>query len=251
MARAEASSAGVRGEAGAACLSTGGFRLLELRTYVRMAHPAYLREKARSLRAHRRLTIDELAERLALPRTTIYYWVKDMPIPGSGPGTGFSTANQRKGTRAVKRKFRLLREAAYREGEESYGRLLLDPTFREFICLYIGEGYKRSRNVVSLGNSDTAMVVFVDRWLQRLSPRARDYRIQYHADQDLEELRAHWSQALSIDPARVLFQRKSNSGSLRGRSWRSRHGVLTVRVNDTLLRARMQAWMDKTRESWL
>jgi DNA-binding XRE family transcriptional regulator len=36
-----------------------------------MAHPAYLREKARSMRIERRLTIDELAERLALSRTTI------------------------------------------------------------------------------------------------------------------------------------------------------------------------------------
>jgi excisionase family DNA binding protein len=216
-----------------------------------MAHPSYLREKARTLRAQRRLTIDELAERLALPRTTIYYWVKDMPIPGSGPGTGWPETAQRKGTRAVKRKFRLLREAAYREGEDSYEELVRDPAFREFICLYIGEGHKRNRNVVGLGNSDTAMVVFVDRWLRRLSTAARDYRIQYHADQDLDELREHWAQALAIDPEQVLFQRKSNSGNLAGRSWRSRYGVLTVRVNDTLLHARMQAWMDKTRECWL
>src|SRR5258708_3750112 len=130
------------------------FRLLELRTYVRMAHPSYLREKARTLRAQRRLTIDELAERLALPPTTIYYWVQDMPIPGSGPGGGFSTAGQRKGTRAMKRKYRLLREAAYQEGLEEYGVLACDPTFRDFVCLYIGEGSKRSRNRVSLANSD-------------------------------------------------------------------------------------------------
>jgi hypothetical protein len=37
-----------------------------------MALPAYLREKAQELRGKKRLTIDELAERLALPRTTIY-----------------------------------------------------------------------------------------------------------------------------------------------------------------------------------
>ena len=202
------------------------------------------------LRAQRRLTIDELAERLALPRTTVYYWVRDLPIPGSGPGTGFSTAAQRKGTRAMKRKYRLLREAAYREGASSYAALAQDASFREFICLYLGEGHKRDRNTVALGNSDTAMIVFVDRWLDRLSERRREYRIQYHADQELEALRAHWGQALSIEPERILFQRKSNSGNLGGRSWRSRHGVLTVRVADTMLHARMQAWMDLTRESW-
>ncbi len=46
-----------------------------------MAHPAYIREKAKELRIKRKLTIDELAERLALPRTTIYYWVRDLPVP--------------------------------------------------------------------------------------------------------------------------------------------------------------------------
>jgi len=47
------------------------------------------------------------------------------------------------------------------------------------------------------------------------------------------------------------FQRKSNSGSLNGRSWRCVHGVLSVDCNDTYLRARLQAGMDRVRESWL
>ena len=62
-----------------------------------MAHPAYLREKARVLRAQRKLTIDELAERLALSRSTVYYWVRDMPIPGSGSGGGWPESARRKG----------------------------------------------------------------------------------------------------------------------------------------------------------
>jgi hypothetical protein len=51
-----------------------------------IAHAAYLREKARSMRIERQFTIDELAERLALSRSTVYYWVRDLPIPGSGSG---------------------------------------------------------------------------------------------------------------------------------------------------------------------
>ena len=38
-------------------------------------HPPYLREKAREMRVEKKLTIDQIAERLALSRTTIYYWV--------------------------------------------------------------------------------------------------------------------------------------------------------------------------------
>ena len=37
-----------------------------------MAYPAYIRDKARSLRTDTHLSLDEIAERLALPKTTVY-----------------------------------------------------------------------------------------------------------------------------------------------------------------------------------
>lgn len=105
-----------------------------------------------------------------------------------------------------------------------------EPTFRDFVCLYIAEGYKRDRNVASLANSDPAVVK--------------------HADQNLSELREFWAGALATDAASIGLQRKSNSNQLTGRIWRSRHGVLTVRVCDTALRARLGAWMDRLRDEW-
>jgi transcriptional regulator with XRE-family HTH domain len=46
-----------------------------------MTYPPYLREKARELRRERNCTIDEIAERLAIGRTTVFYWVGDMSRP--------------------------------------------------------------------------------------------------------------------------------------------------------------------------
>jgi hypothetical protein len=216
-----------------------------------MAHPAYLREKARSLRAEKRLTIDQIAERLALPRTTIYCWVSDMPIPGSGPGTGFSTAAQRKGTRAMQRKFRLLREAAYREGVGSYPALRAEPTFREFVCLYIAEGYKRSRHTVSICNSDPAVMLLSDRWMRRLSGRPIDYVFTYHPDQDPDQLASFWSEHLGVPSDAVRRTRKTNTGRLSGRVWRCRHGVLAISSHDTYFRTRLGAWIDLIKEEWV
>lgn len=215
-----------------------------------MTHASYLRDKARSLRIERQLTIDELAERLALSRSTVYYWVRDLPIPGSGSGGAWPEAARRKGTRAMQRKYRLLREQAYREGLEEYEDLAADQTFRDFVCLYIAEGYKRDRNVVSLSNSDPAVIRIADRWISRLSDKPSKYSIQYHADQDLGDLCKFWGETLGIDPSLIWMQRKSNSNQLTGRIWRSRHGVLTVRVCETLFRARLQAWMDLLRSAW-
>ncbi len=215
-----------------------------------MAHHPHLREKARKLRAEKRLTIDELAERLALSRSTIYHWVRDMPIPGSVTGGGWPASAHRAAARSNRRRAKRARDDAYREGLDSFAGLAEDPTFRDFVALYIAEGSKRDRNRVAIGNSDPAVIALAARWLSRLTEKRLRCSIQYHADQNLAELLAFWGGLLDVDPGAIELQRKSNSGQMRGRAWRSRHGVLTLAVNDTSLHARLQAWMHQLRQSW-
>ena len=198
-----------------------------------MAYPDYIRAKARELRT---------------ARTTIFYWVRDLLIERS---TRPRTLAQLNGSIAMQAKYRRLREAAYAEGRASFDELAIDSSFRDFVCLYLAEGYKRDRNVVAVGNSDPTVVVLCNRWLRQLSNKSPTYWVQYHADQDLEELCRFWAEELDIRPDEVRLQRKSNSNQLAGRTWRSVHGVLTVRVGDTLLRAKLEGWMDRLRESWL
>jgi len=45
--------------------------------------------------------------------------------------------------------------------------------------------------------------------------------------------------------------RKSNSSQLKGRKWRSEHGVLSVGTNDTHFRARLQGWIDRVEDGWI
>jgi transposase-like protein len=214
-------------------------------------YPAYVREKARQLRLERRMSIDEIAERLAVSRTTAYYWVRDIPIPGSGCGGGWPEAARRKGSKAMQAKYRRLREAAYADGRAQFAALAADATFRDFVCMYIGEGYKRNRNVVALCNSDPTVVALADRWIKEFAVNPVRYALQYHADQDLISTAAFWAQLVDCRPEDVRLQRKSNSNGLTGRSWRSVHGVLTVHTGDTLFRARLEAWMDCVRERWV
>ena len=211
-----------------------------------MAYPAYLWERARELRVKNKLSLDEIAERLALPKTTVWYWIKDLPLGRARR----ASAGQRKGNQAMQNKWRLKREAAYAQGADEYDELMKLPTFRDFVALYIAEGYKRCRNVVSIGNSDARIVAMAAGWIAVLTDRRLTYSVQYHADQDLDELRAFWGGFLRIDGSEIRLQRKSNSNQLAGRTWRSPHGVLTVSAGDTYLRARLQAWIDRIRADW-
>jgi hypothetical protein len=215
-----------------------------------MAYPTYLRQRARDLRVTKKLSLDEIAERLALPKTTVYYWIKDLPLGRTRRETGWPDSARRKGNAAMRRKYRLLREDAYERGAAEYDVLINVPTFRDFVALYIAEGYKRCRNVVSIANSDERVIVVAVSWMRRLTNHALTYSVQYHADQNLDEVCAYWGAVLGIDGSTIALQRKSNSNQLKHRTWRSKHGVLTVRVSDTLLRARLQAWIDRIRDDW-
>jgi hypothetical protein len=212
-----------------------------------MAYPAYVRDKARKLRVENKLSVIEISDRLALPKTTIWYWVRDLPLARPR----HANAGQRKGNRAMREKYRRLRDRAYAEGRATFSTLAVDPIFRDFVCTYIAEGYKRDHNRVSIGNSDPRLVKLAARWIRLFACNRVTYWLQYHADQDLEQLRLFWGSELSVAPTEIRFQRKSNSGALTGRTWRSQHGVLTVHVDDTLLRARLQGWMDCLWEQWL
>lgn len=115
-----------------------------------MAHPDHIRNKAIQLRVEKKLTIDEIAERLSLSKTTIYYWVKDIEIPRK-PGRSFGTKAQKLGTQAMQAKYSRAREQAYQRGVEEFSELIQIPGFRDFVCMYLGEGYKRCRNSVAIG----------------------------------------------------------------------------------------------------
>jgi hypothetical protein len=205
--------------------------------------PAYIREKALRLRIERQLTIDEIADRLAISRTTAYEWVGHVPVP--------RRSNPHPGTLAMQARYQRARDEAYARGAAEYARLASEPTFRDFVTLFIAEGTKRDRNKVSVANSDPAVISVCTGWLRRLTDRRLCCSVQVHEDQDLDAVRNFWAGLVHVRPDEIRLLRKSNSGRLRGRTWRSEHGVLTVWCNDTLLRARVQAWVDEIRSEWL
>src|SRR3954462_8320949 len=161
-----------------------------------VTHPDYIRQKARQMRVEKDLTIDEIAERLDISRQTIAYWVRDLPLQRPGR----ANPGQRLGNLAMQRKFKERRDKAYEQGFAEYDDLIEEPTFRDFVCMYIGEGYKRNRNCVTICNSDPRVVILGQFWIRRFAINRVWYALQYHADQDPDELREFWGDVLKIDP---------------------------------------------------
>lgn len=217
-----------------------------MRTYVRMAHSRYLRQMARSLRVERQLTVDELAARLSLPRSTIYYWVRDLPLRGpmpQAPGEG----EHRSGGQIVSR---ANSEAAYEEGLQTFDELSAQPTFRDFVCIYLVQGEHRDRTRVALSNSDPAVMGLVSRWLRRLTDKAPFLSLRYDRGQSPKELRRFWGEVTGAEPRAIRVRGFCAEGPGEDSAPGPPHGWLTVAVDDTLLRARLQGWMHRARESW-
>jgi len=208
-----------------------------------MAHSRYLRQMARSLRVEQRLTVDELAARLSLPRSTIYYWVRDLPLRD-----GVRDATHRKAPAKVSR---ARSEAAYEEGLASFEELSAQPTFRDFVCIYLVQGEHRDRTRVALTNSDPAVMRLVSRWLRRLTDKAPFLSLRYGPGQSLKELRRFWSETTGTAPRAIRARGPSEGVSGERPVPGPSHGLLTIGVDDTLLRARLQGWMHRAREAWL
>lgn len=119
------------------------------------------------MRIEKKLTVDELAHQLNLPRTTIFYWVGDISIPT----TAHQTKAARRAGEVTRRKHQRLRQTAYEQGRLEFAALATDSTFRDFVCMYVGEGYKRSPNVVQICNSDVTVMRLSKHWLGRFSQK--------------------------------------------------------------------------------
>lgn len=217
-----------------------------------MTHPPYLREKARKLRVENRMSLDEIAACLAMSKTTVWCWIKDLPDAeiksreSEGRRRGRAKAAKANRDRAAAKRLE-----AYEGGLKEFAVLDAEPTFRDFVCIYIGEGYKRSRNDLRVANSDPCVIVLADHWFRRFATNPVTYSGLFHADHDPNDLRRFWSSQLNADPDLFSFYPKTNSGELAGRNHRSPWGVLTVRVSDTQFRMRMKAWIERVQQCWI
>lgn len=205
----------------------------------------HLKEAALKWRAEG-LALDDIAHRLSLNRTTVYYWIKGIEIPRTKKQ---SDAMQRRAQAHVQ-KYADKRQMAYEEGVIQADDLFQEHGFRDFIVIYLTEGYRRSRNQVAVCNSNVNIIKLAYMWIKKLAKNKLGYSLQCHVDNDEEELKIYWANHLGIEKEKIKVIRKSNSGELSGRNWRSTHGVFSVRANDTYLRSKIQAWMDLLQKEW-
>jgi len=209
-----------------------------------MKRYSHLKEKATKWREEGK-SLTYICERLSLNKSTVHYWIKGIKYERDK-----QTYGQQRGTQAMVRKYKTLRKEAYDKAFEEAPALLKNNYFRDFILLYMTEGFRRTGHSVNLANSNPAIVRTFNDWLIKLTEKDIKYILRIHDDHDVKAAVSYWSKYLGIGKKKIKVNLKNNTSRMKTRNWRNLHGILTVQCCDTYLRSAIEAYMDTVEKSW-
>lgn len=202
----------------------------------------HIREKAIKLR-YDGYSLPDICNMLGRSKGTVHYWVKDIPLQRNK-----IEPNIQKMLIGSKNKWKRLRDSAYKDGLEIYQQMKDEKTFRDFIIIYLTEGFRKTKNVVQVVNSNPMIIKNCKYILEKFSDKIQ-YIIVSYKDKDEIKVREYWANKLNIDKNIITYYVKEN-GNLKGRNYSSLYGTMRIQVNDYRLRAKMQSWMDMIEDEW-
>lgn len=148
-----------------------------------------------------------IERRLGIPRSTLSGWFRSTPLTAEQQAQ--LELNRQDGWKKARasavlahRRMKQERlETAQRDAQMTLDQLVLSPQVMELALamLYFGEGAKT--NVTSLGNSDPVVLRFFITCLHRLygiEPSSLRCDLHLRADQNEDEMRQYWSEALHL-----------------------------------------------------
>lgn len=188
-------------------------------------------------------SLDEIVEKTKRNRGTVYYWIRKIPL--QRPTASGTVAQIRQGKRASA-EAAALRAAAYGRGVSGWASFSKNPLAREFVMLYLTEGYRKSRHVVSVINSDPALVRLALHGIRLVSDKEVFIEVRIYQDHDAKAERSYWAKVLQV-PITLVRTYVKNTGGMTWRTEPSTHGCVVVRVGDTQAKAYVDGLCDGMR----
>ena len=115
--------------------------------------------------------------------------------------------------------------------------------------LWWGEGTKRNCSAVRLGNSDPQLILKFMEFLQNICGVQKckfNFGLQIFSDMDPEEARLFWINILQVEPKqfypKIIITKSGKAGTYKAKT---KHGVLTLYVNNIKLRRALDDLMNQ------
>lgn len=207
------------------------------------------RELAIELRLTRKLGYGAIAKQVKVSKSTLSRWLEDLPLTDARVlelrreawGRGEASREKFRQTMRMKRDER--DHKIYLTQKKKLSRISGQSLFIAGLMLYAAEGDKKSRAEIAFSNTDSVMVLFFARWLERfLGIDQNKLRIQLHLyeNMDVHAEEMFWKKQLGMSQGQLC---KTQIRPLRpGKfSYREpfRHGTCKLYVGGVLKKAEL------------
>lgn len=206
--------------------------------------------KARALRK-RGHSIGDIAKQLNVSRGSVSLWVRDIHLTEiqkaqlTANGFSKSAIEKRRINRMSKRKKAHLE--VFQEAQNEVDRLSKKDLWLLGVALYWGEGSKTYKGVVSISNSDPAVIKIMMRFYREiLNVSEERIRCHVHTFSHLNSKVAeqYWSGITGV-PLKQFYKTYSKpSKAGKGKKDTLPYGTVAVDVCDTKLLLRMMGWIE-------
>lgn len=171
-----------------------------------------LRERAVALRREKSMSYSEIRKRLGVSKSTLSYWLKDMPLSEqrirdlrhAGWERGEVARERYRNT--MRRKKDASEQVIYLQKKEEVNNLSREALFSAGLMLYAAEGAKTRMNRLALANTDPRIIRFFIWWLNEFFGVSRDMvRVELHLyeSMEVEKEMKFWQDTLRL--ARAQF----------------------------------------------
>lgn len=204
---------------------------------------ALRREKAVQMRVKEQLSYSRIAKKLGVPKSTLSYWLKDLPLSekritelrrvswrkGEASRERFRNTMRKKKEEKAKQVFECYQKRFSKISDEAY--------FTAGLALYMGEGDKKNTARIGLVNTNPQIISFFVQWLSRFFSAPREkIRIQLnlYPNMKIAQEELFWRKILGFGKEQFYKSsiRKIRPGSFSYKD-SSRHGTCGVYFNST------------------
>jgi len=193
-----------------------------------------LRQRAVELRLKNELSYSEIKKQLNVPKSTLSYWLRDFPLSKSkilelrrkGWAKGETSRELFRETMRQKREEKA--QNIYRKYQKELFHISKKTFFISGLMLYLGEGDKHYSSRIVLANTDSRIIKFFIKWLNKNEIKAQ---LHLYENMDIEKEQKFWQNELKFSKMQFyksMIRKLKKSSFSYAESYR--HGTCSIYV---------------------
>ena len=195
------------------------------------------------------LSLNRISKKTNIPKTTIYHWIRNLPIPiingenirviASRNNAYILGSNRNK---ICKRQRQIVYNETYKTAKKMFKK---EPLLRDFVNLYLAEGGRSDRYSLSLTNTDIDIIKLCLYCYKKLSDKKIYFRLHCYGKRNKKFI-DYWAKNLNINKNEIKVTSKGTLKEYKNKKRKNlkSHGVFVIRLHSFLIKEKVLALID-------